>query len=77
MGLAMMDLSGAHMAEAKRWGERLVAKPSRPLQKHRGNVLRADGAIEAIRIEFGLTTSGEARDMIGRELRIRAKETMG
>ena len=72
-----MGVIDVHLADAKRWGERLVAKPSRPLKKHRASVLRADGAIEAIRIEFGLTTSGEARDMIGRELRIRTKETLG
>ncbi len=66
-----------HMAEAKRWGERLIKNPSRPLRKVRRAVLLAEGSQERVRAEMGLETLGEARDMIGDELRLRAQETMG
>lgn len=77
MGFMMRDLSDAHMADAKRWGERLAKKPDRPLRKHAQSLLLSEGILERVRVEMGLETLGEARDMIGRELRIRTKETLG
>lgn len=77
MGFMMSDLSDAHMADAKRWGAKLLKKPDRPLRKATSAFLKAEGSQERVRVQMGLETLGEARDMIGRELRIRTKETMG
>jgi hypothetical protein len=77
MGGVAMKLDDAHMAEAKRWAAKLVKAPQRPLKGRAAKELKADGIHERLQREFGLRTLGEARDMVGKELRIRARETIG
>lgn len=72
-----MGLMDMHMADAKRWAAKLVKKPDRPLRSRAQSFLLGEGCHGKVRDEFGLRTLGEARDMVGKELRIRARETVG
>lgn len=64
--------AGKLISDAKAWKN--VKKPKRPLKDCSTRELRSDGIYEKVRQEKKLKTCGQARDLVGAELRHRVWE---
>lgn len=65
--------AGKLISDAKAWKN--VKKPKRPLKDRSTQELRSEGIHEKVRAEKKLKTCGQARDLVGAELRHRVRET--
>ena len=73
--VATAKIGTALLLDAKHWKAQRVNGVARPLADMPTRELRTEGIHDHIRSTFGKRTMGEARDMVGRELRLRTRET--
>jgi len=73
--LVISRLEAAVLLDSKVWQERKKHGPDRPLRKFKHKVLSDEAIFEFVRVQQGFATLGEARDLVGKELRIRLRES--